>query len=96
MSVVLYKPKDDGTVETGYFPPEILHSTLQAGWFLEKDCIGAIEEPIEMEADTPLLEDMSNEEIRELAKEAGIENHEDARIKTLIRKLREYNGTVEG
>lgn len=83
MSVIIYRPKDDG-FETEMCEPEVLHSMLNNGWYLRTEDFLSNE----VVEDKPCYEDMENHEIRELAKAAGIENHDDAWIKTLIKKLR--------
>ena len=89
MSIILFK-ETDGEWEDGRFEVSQMHHLLQAGWVTNK-------EPIVEEDPAPLLEDLPNEEIRELAKAAGIENWDDAHMKTLIAKLRELkDGTTEG
>lgn len=81
MSVVIFKPTESGFVQE-MCEPDVLHVMLtDGGWYLSPDDFPSCE-------DAPLLEDMENHEIRALAKEAGIENHDDARIATLIKKLR--------
>ncbi len=87
MTTILYRKDDDGTVETGYFEPGDVYPCLQNGWSVTKDF-----EEAEPEID---YEAMTNAEIRALAKEANLENHDDARIATLIRKLRERDGESE-
>ena len=95
MSVVLFKPADTGYTKQ-LFEPEEVHAQLKhGGWFLDPGDFEKIETEEELD-DAPLLEDLPNHEVRALAKEAGIENHDDARIATLIKKLREQNGTTEG
>jgi len=89
MSVVLYKKTEDEWKQ-GIFEPDLIHAKIQDGWSV------TMEENI-AEEEAPFLEDLPNDEIRELAKSAGIENWDDARIKTLTKKLRELdNGTVKG
>lgn len=88
MAIILYKETEEGW-EAGKFEVEAMHRLISAGWVVSK-------ENQEEKPDEPiLLEDMPNEEIRALAKAANLENWDDARIKTLIGKLRALNGTTE-
>lgn len=88
MSVIIYRPKDDG-FETEMCEPEVLHAMItDGGWYLSPDDFKQSESVEEEHGKERLYEDMENHEIRELAKNAGIENHDDAWIKTLIKKLR--------
>lgn len=95
MSIILFK-KVDGEWTDGRFEVPQMHHLMQDGWVtIKKEPV--IEEEIIEEDFAPLLEDLPNAEIRELARVANIENWDDARIKTLTTKLREMdNGTAEG
>ena len=92
MSVLIYRPKDNG-FEKDMCEPEVLHTMItDGGWYLSTD---DFPNPKEIESeeseDVKQYEDMENSEIRALAKAAGIENHDDAWIKTLIKKLRDID-----
>jgi hypothetical protein len=98
MSVILYRPLDGGDIQKELFDPDMLHPMLSAGWYLSPNDFPVAEEiesPEEDVLEGIKYEDMENHEIRALAKEAGIENHDDAWIKTLIKKLRALDGSEE-
>ena len=87
MSVILYK---DGVSEL--FPPEYLEQNLAVGWSLTNDQTPdpdpegeEQEEPVPKDEDGP--SSPTNEEIRLLAQQAGIENWQTAQIKTLRSSL---------
>jgi hypothetical protein len=79
----------------GKFSPEEVHTQLKNGWFKSPgDAYGLqVEEQAEIEAEEIQteevlnLDDMSNKEIREAAKAAGIESWDTTRIKTLKAEL---------
>jgi len=94
MSIILFK-KEDGEWIEGRFEVPQMHHLMQNGWVTSME-EPVIEEEIIEDGPAPLLEDLPNAEIRELARVAEIENWDDARIKTLTAKLREMdNGTSE-
>lgn len=95
MSIILFK-KVDGAWSDGRFEVPQMHHLMQDGWVTNME-EPVIEEEVIEEEPVPLLEDLPNAEIRELARITNIENWDDARIKTLTTKLRELdNGTSEG
>ena len=95
MSIILFKKKADVWTEGRFEVPQ-MHHLMQDGWVTSME-EPDIEEEEEEEEAPPILEALPNEEIRRLAKEANLENWDDARIKTLIGKLRALdNGTSEG
>ena len=98
MSIILYKKQGECWTEGRFEVPQ-MHHLLQNGWTTsieesaeEEETINAeIVEEEEEEDSAPLLEDLPNSEIREIARTANIENWDDARIKTLVTKLRELS-----
>lgn len=82
MATVLYK---DGECENVDF--EFLDNYLQAGWSVEPEGEGEAESPAKEEDDGSESAKLSNDEIRELAKEAGIDGWEKKRISTLKSEL---------
>lgn len=77
MSAILYKKVDGEVISERVNPLRVSH-LLENGYFASAD---------EADADTNETGKLSNDEIRDAAKEAGIENYEKAQIKTLKKKL---------
>ena len=98
MAVSLYKQGTTHTIrgtlcEMGRFLPDEVNDQLKNGWFKSPtDAYGLqVEEQPEAEEiqteEVLNLDGMSNKEIREAAKEAGIESWETTRIQTLKAEL---------
>ena len=98
MAVLLYKQGTTHTIrgtlcEMGRFLPDEVHAQLENGWFkspADAYDLQAEEEPEakEIEAEpASSFDGMSNKDIREAAKEAGIESWDTTRIKTLKAEL---------
>ena len=81
MSAILYK-RVDGEVKEFRVDPIRVNALLQDGYFAD---------PKLADADSNESGKLSNEEIREAAKEAGIKDYETARIATLKKKLNEQD-----
>lgn len=85
MSVVLYRKTKVGEIEQGLFSPEKIPSDLNSlrhdGWVIDpaEHFMGG--------ADDGMWKKPTLEELREKAKEAGFENWETARTKTLKKVL---------
>lgn len=77
MASILYK-KENGKVISERVNPLEVAGLLDKGWFGSKELA---------DADDNETGKLSNDEIREAAKEAGIENWETARIATLKKKI---------
>lgn len=77
MSALLYKLVDGELIQERVNPVDVAN--------LLENCYFA--SPEEAKADTNETGKLSNDEIREAAKEAGIENYDKAQIKTLKKKL---------
>lgn len=78
MAVVIYKGGRVARIE-----PHTLQNHLNAGWSVTKDA----PKPTVEEIDTNGSGKLSSEEVRTAAKEAGIEDWEKKRIKTLLKEL---------
>ena len=94
MAVCTYK-KVNGEIVCERVPPELLDGQLGGGWTLVKADLEnpkvakpeVTEEVTREEADTNGTGKLSTEEIRQAAKDAGIEGWEKKRIKTLEAEL---------
>ena len=88
MSVWTYK-KVDGEIISELLDVSLLDGQLSSGWTVDK---ASLEKPAtkgvtKEEVDTNESGKLSSKEIRQAAKDAGIEGHETARIKTLEAEL---------
>ena len=84
MATILFK---DGIPSR--FDAKRVNGALSAGWSVtnEPDIVPAIVIPTFVEADTNKTGKLSNDEVREAAKDAGLVDWDIARIKNLKRKL---------
>jgi len=90
MAVVLYK---DGEVLRA--DPMRLKQYLQGGWSLTKEPVESKPEPEVIASEAPTFEEadtnssgkLSSQEVREAAKEAGLDGWDTKRIKTLKAEL---------
>lgn len=80
MSVLIYKQDESGEFIESKCEALELQSYLDDGYSLEP-------KPTALQADKNKSGKLSASEIREAAKQAGIENYENARISTLKEKL---------
>lgn len=83
MSVHTYK-KVNGKIVSELIPAESLEGQLASGWTVDKS---SLEGMSKKEVDTGNGDKLSPDEIRQAAKEAGIEDYEKKRIKTLEAEL---------
>ena len=81
MAVWVYKANESGEVESELIAAQHLDAQLQGGWTVNES--GKTEEAEEEKS----IDDLSNEDIRALAMEAGIESYETKRIDTLKKEL---------
>lgn len=81
MSAILYK-RVDGEVKEYRVDPIRVNALLQDGYFASPDLA---------DADANESGKLSNEEVRQAAKEAGIQNWKTAKIDTLKKKLNEQD-----
>lgn len=81
MSAILYK-RVDGEVKEFRVDAVRVNALLQDGYFASHDLA---------DADSNETGKLSNEEVREAAKEAGISNWKTAKIDTLKKKLNEQD-----
>ena len=81
MSVWVFKDSDKELI-----PAELLESQLAAGWSVTDPAVVELTESNDT-GSSAIFDEMSVKEVREKAKEAGIEDHDKARIKTLKEKL---------
>ena len=81
MSAILYK-RVDGEVKEFRVDPIRVNALLQDGYFASPDLA---------DADANESGKLSNEEVRQAAKEAGIQNWKTAKIDTLKKKLNEQD-----
>lgn len=93
MSVVLYRKKESGKIESGIFPPDQIPKNLEQlnreGWFLNPDQF-IPDEPVTDfmgSVDNGMHQSLTIKELRFKAKEAGFKNWETARMKTLKKVL---------
>ena len=84
MAVWVYKANESGEVESELIAAQHLDAQLQGGWTVNES--GKTEEAEEAEEEKS-IDDLSNEDIRALAMEAGIESYETKRIDTLKKEL---------
>jgi len=87
MSAQLYKP--GGTYVVNGISCDIVNCSVTSVSSLLNDGWYASPEDFETEEETLEPEDASPEEIRALAKEAGIVGHDTKRIATLVKELEE-------
>lgn len=87
MAVHVYLKNEEGDIEGLLVEPSRLQSFLSSGYKLTPEECETVEAPTFEEADTNNSGALSNDEVREAAKEAGLEDWETARIKTLKGKL---------
>ena len=80
MAVLIYKQESNGEFAESFCEALDLQAHLDNGFLLEPKA------PV-LQADTNKSGKLSSSEIREAAKQAGIENYETARINTLKEKL---------
>ncbi len=80
MAVLIYKQEASGEFTESFCEALDLQAHLDNGFLLEPKAPA-------LQADTNKSGKLSSSEIREAAKQAGIENYETARINTLKEKL---------
>lgn len=85
MAVQVFVKDESGEIRDEWINPKHLQGKLQAGWKL--DPADFVDTPTFEEADTNGSGALSVDEVREAAKEAGIDGWETKRIKTLKREL---------
>lgn len=83
MAVQIFKTLDNGEIICEYVPPSRLQANLKSGWRLTR-------EPESSEDDI-----IDEDELRAMAKEAGIKNAGNMKIETLREKLSEMLETEE-
>lgn len=83
MAVHTYK-KVKGEIVSELIAAESLEGQLAAGWTVDKS---DLETPTKSEADTNNSGKLSPDEVRQAAKEAGIDDYDKKRIKTLEAEL---------
>jgi hypothetical protein len=90
----LFKKNGQGGYEATWAQAERVASMLANGWAVSREAFDnakvdapEIKAPTKEEADTNKTGKLSNQEVREAAKKAGIEGWETTRIKNLKRLL---------